>query len=228
MNVTQILDHKLRGLKRLLEQYKNQPNLGAVLDVYLDRYQDLEDAIYPLFEALNIRVQETAMLDLIGQIVGAPRTTNDDARYRILIYVKIHQNVSNGEPERVITVFKLLTASEYVHYINLYAAEVQVQVTQPIPNQGEVDLIYRETHKVVAADVRITAILFADPVEAFAYSGNNAGAPALGYDDGFGSGGKYATHYVNKVPFAYAGSDEGAEGYGAGGADPLAGGVYVV
>jgi hypothetical protein len=224
----QILDHKVRGLKRLLEQYKHQPNLGAILDMKLDRFQDIESALYPLFNALSIKDQGGAMLDIIGELVGRGRTTTDDARYRILIYVKIQENVSKGEPERVITVFKLLTDSPYVHNINLGGAEVQIQVTNPIPTQEEVDLMYLETQNVVADGVRLGLILYADPIEAFACSGNNASAPALGYDDGLGSGGKYATHYINKVPFAYAGGDEGAQGYGAGGADPLAGGVYVV
>lgn len=227
MSISLITDHIAQSLKRLLEQYKNQPNLTAILQIHLEQIQDLEDAIFPLLQALNISLMEGEMLDLIGQVVGAPRTTTSDARYRILLYVKIHQNVSEGESERVISVMKLLTESEYVHYINLSYAEAQVQFTNPIPDQDQVDLIYREIHKVVAAGVRIGVLLYADPEEAYAYSGSNAGALALGYDDGLDSGGLYATHYINKVPFAYAGSDEGAEGYGAGGADPLAGGVYV-
>ena len=223
-----ITDHVVQSLKRRLEQFKNKPNLQAVLEIYLDQIQEAEDALYALFGALDINTQEGLMLDLIGEIVGRPRTTTSDPRYRILLWVKIAQNISEGEPERVISVFKLLTESEYVHHINLLNAEVQVQVTNDFTDQDEVDLVYRETQKVVAAGVRISVILVADPIEAFAYSGINIAAPALGYDDGFGSGGKYAKHYVPKPPFAYAGIDTGAQGYGAGGADPLCGGVYVV
>lgn len=228
MSVIQITDHLQQSLRRLLEQYKNQPNLAAVLEIYLDQTQELEDALFPMFQALNIPAMQGAMLDLIGQIVGQPRTTTDDARYRILLYVKIHQNVSEGEDERVISVMKLLTESEYVHNINLNRGEVQVQITNQTLSQDEIDLIYREIHKVVAAGVRVSYIIQADPDDAFAYSGINAGAPADGYDDGTATvGGKYAIGRIDKVPFAYLGSDEGAEGYGAGGSDPLAGGVYV-
>lgn len=228
MSLTYISNHVATSLKRLLEQYKNKPNLTAVIELYLDQVQDLEDAIYPMLNALNIPAMEGQMLDLIGEIVGQPRTTTDDARYRILLYVKIHQNVSEAESERVISVMKLISESEYVHLINLSYAELQVQITTSGLPQDEIDLIYREIHKVVAAGVRVSYIIEADPVEAFAYAGTNAGAPADGYDDGTGTvGGKYATGRINKVPFAYAGSDAGAEGYGAGAADPLAGGVYV-
>jgi hypothetical protein len=228
MTIAKITNHLGEALDRLLEQYKSKANLQAVLEIYLDQVQQLEDALYPLFDALKISVMEGAMLDLIGQIVGQPRTTNLDSRYRILLYVKIHQNVSEGEPERVISVFKLLTESQYIHYINLSTAEVQVQITNQTLTQDEINLIYRETQKVVAAGVRIAYIIAADPVEAFAYAGSNAGAQADGYDDGSGTvGGKYATGLINKVPFAYAGSDESGAGYGAGCSDPLAGGVYV-
>lgn len=227
-NIVQITDHFQQSLKRLLEQYKNQPNLEAVLEIYLDQVQELEDAIYPLINALNIPAMSGQMLDWIGEIVGQPRTTNDDARYRILLYVKIHQNVSEAESERVISVMKLISESDYVHYINLSNANVQVQITNETLSQDEIDLIYREIHKVVAAGVRVAYIVQADPDDAFAYAGVNAAAPGDGYDDGSGTvGGKYAIGRINKVPFAYAGTDEGAEGYGAGGADPLAGGVYV-
>lgn len=225
--IDQITNHIEAGLRRRLEQYKNLPNIQAILEIYLDQNQQVEDAIYPLFRALNINLQSGAMLDLIGEIIGKPRTTNDDGRYRVLLWVKVHQNVSKGEPERVISVFKLLTESEYVHNINLGGAEVQVQVTEDFNDQDEVNLVYREIEKVIAAGVRLATILVADPLEAFAYEGINSQAPALGYDDGLGSGGKYAKHYIYKVPFAYAGADAGAEGYGAGGADPLCGGVYV-
>lgn len=228
MTIPIIPNHVVTSLKRLLEQYKNQPNLTAVISIYLQQVQDLEDSLYPLFQALNITVMEGAMLDLIGELVGKPRTTNDDAQYRILLYVKIHQNVSEGEVERVISVFRLLTASPYVHNINLGQGEVQVQVTNPIATQEEIDLIYREAEKVLADGVRLGVILYADPDEAFAYDGADAPAACLGYDDGTMTvGGMYADHYLNRTPFEYAGSDDGSIGYGAGSLDSLAGGAYV-
>lgn len=228
MSVTQILDHSGDALKRLLEQYKNQEVLQGVIDIYSDQVQEAENALYALFDALDPNDMEGAMLDIIGAIVGRPRSTTDDVRYRILIWVKVHQNVSKGEPERVISVLKLLTESVYVHNISLGQAEVQLQMTNQLLSQDEIDLIYREIHNVTADGVRVSYIIHAHPEEAFAYAGINGAAPALGYDDGSGTtGGKYATQTLWKVPFAYAGTEEGAEGYGAGGADPLAGGVYV-
>lgn len=228
MSVTKILDHQLQALQRLLQQYKDKPNIQAVIDTYTKQIQELEDALFPLLTVLSIPDSEGYQLDVIGKIVDQPRTTPDDARYRILLYVKIGQNVSQGEPERIINVYKLLTESEYVHYINLTSAEIQLLGTEDFPDQDEVNFVFTQMQRVVAAGVRINYLLVGDPSEAFAYAGVNPNAPALGYDDGAGSGGKYAKHYTKKMPFAYAGNDPDAGGYGAGSADPLVGGVYTV
>lgn len=228
MSVTPITTHASDALKKLLEQYKFKPNIKSVIDIYTKQIQDLEDAIQPLFTERAVANAIGVQLDLIGAVVGQAREGNNDDRYRILIHVKIGQNISEGDIPRIIDVFKLLTGSAYVHLINLNDASIQLMATVDFADQDEVDFIFRNMQKVVAGGVRIDHILCADETEAFAYAGVNAGAPALGYSNlAQTTGGKYAKEHIFRPPFAYAGTDASAEGYNGGSLDPLAGGVYV-
>jgi hypothetical protein len=225
MSVTKITTHISDALGRLLEQYKYLPNIRSLIEIYAKQIQLIEDAAFELFTERALLNASGAQLDLIGAVVGQAREGATDSEYRVLINVRIGTNISEGEIPRVISVFKLLTGSDYVHLINLQEGSIQLMTTVDFADQDEVNLVYINMQKVVAGGVRIDHILCADPTEAFAYAGSNADAPGLGYDDGAGSGGLYAIEHIYRPEFAYAGSDPTAEGYGSF-IDPLAGGVY--
>ena len=67
------------------------------------------DLVFPLFGLLDIDTMEGEQLDGIGSIVGEDRQGRSDAEYREAIRVRISLNVSSGEPETVIWLFKTLT-----------------------------------------------------------------------------------------------------------------------
>jgi hypothetical protein len=229
MSIIKITDHTSEALARLLQQYKNKPNIRKLLEVYLDQIQEIETMFCQLLEETNVFDAIGAQLDGIGEIVVQPRNGLSDDQYRIRIFVKIGKNVSEGEVNRVGSVFKILTQSAYVHLIVLNDAEIQLQGTETIgTTREEVNFIFSNMQEVVAAGVRISYILCADENLSYAYEGTNTSAPALGYDDGLGlSGGLYATLYTEKLDYAYAGNDVDVKGYGAGSLDPLAGGIYL-
>lgn len=230
-NVTKITDFLAQAKSRLLEQYKNKPNIENVLSIYSEQFDALETAFFQIDVARFVPTAIGVQLDQIGEIVGQPRNgITDDDRYRVLIYARIGINISEGEIERIIDVFKLITESEYVHLINLDHAHIQLLSTDigQFADQDAVNFIYSVMQQVVAAGVRIDHILCADETEAFAYAGTNANAPGLGYSNAAQTtGGKYATEHVRRPEFAYAGSNPTFDGYGGGPLDPLAGGVYV-
>ena len=228
MSVDKIDNHEEIALKQRLEQWKQSPNIEAFIKVYTTQIQELEDAFHPMFLNRALANAIGQQLDEIGLIVGQAREGNNDDRYRTLLFVKIGQNISEGEPERIIDVFLLLSASEWVHYSNLNNAEIRLTGTAFFPDQDEVNFIFRNMQKVVAAGVRLNKILCAEIDDSFCYSGSNVDVDCVGYDDGTGTtGGKYAQEYTRKEDFAYAGIDPIAQGYGAQHLDPLAGGVYV-
>lgn len=92
-----------QGLARLTSQFVSQPNIRAMLAVYLQPFQDLENAIW---DVLHARVLATAtvytwpqtntVFDSLGALVGQPRMGLPDADYKSLIYLRVAVNRATG------------------------------------------------------------------------------------------------------------------------------------
>jgi hypothetical protein len=107
----------------LPEQFKNAGNLKNLIAAFAESTQDYEDLVYPLFSLLDIDTMIGDQLDGIGSIVNEPRQGRSDAEYREAIRVRISLNVSSGEPETVIWLFKTLTdPTGTIDYFESYPA----------------------------------------------------------------------------------------------------------
>lgn len=225
-----ISSHYNEALARLLQQYKDQPNIAKFIGIYATQVQELEQIIHDMFTNRMLNDSVGIQLDRLGEIVGVARQGFADNEYRVLILVKIGQNSSQGTPEDVINIVKLLpltVPSERVHYQNLGTASIMVYTAAEIPPE-DVTFIYDNIQEVVAAGVRIDHFASYSPDDAFAFSGINGAAAALGFsDDDFPlTGGKLAKLNIKKVPFAFSGNNPTYEGLGSI-QDPVAGGVLI-
>lgn len=227
-DITKITDHVSEGLDRRLEQWKDKPNLANSISALISGFDDLEDLFFDLCDKrLDIFAAEGFQLDQIGTIVGQARLGFDDDFYRILLLVAIGINVSNGEPERIISTLKLLTQADFVHYMNLGNAEIGLG-TDGIINPITIDFLIENMDRVVMGGVRINYICFYDKTEAFAMAGTNT--KTIG--KGFGTvadvnlGGKFGQCYTRKANFSFDGNNSTDEGFGTI-ADPLVGGVLI-
>lgn len=228
MTIELITTHSDDAVARFLFQYKNKEKIEGHIRAYIDQIQDLENAYFSLRTRLSISQSEGVQLDGIGKIVGEPRGENDDPRYRVLLFARIGTNVSEGLPENIINVFKLLTEADWVQYQNLNDAQIMLTGTATFADQDEVNFIFDSIQKAVSGGVRVNHIICSDTDEAFAFAGINANAPGLGFgDEAQTTGGKFAQDYEKKVPFAFAGNDPLPGGFGGSTVDPLVGGVLV-
>ena len=128
MSVTQITTHNADALARLLYQYRNSSNLqGLLTGVFGTQTQELEDALYGILEALDIQSMEGDQLDQIGTIVGQERYGVDDVEYRVRILARIGKNVSEGDIERVISIWRLFSPeSASIQLVENFPAEVAI------------------------------------------------------------------------------------------------------
>jgi hypothetical protein len=224
-DIIQINDHIAKALARLLTQYKNKPRFESFVEAFSAQVQDIEDATFGIIDARALDFAEGQQLDNLGEIIGVKRQSFADPFYRILLFVKIGQNTSQGGPVKVINIFKLLTEATLVHYINLNTASVMLGTNAPI-SADQINFVYRNMELVIAGGVRIDHITYFDPDEPFAFAGPNTDAPGLGWSDITGTqGGKFAGLHRNKVPFAFAGNSADSRGFGSL-IDPVAGGVF--
>ena len=228
-NPTQITTHQQDARDRLIEQYKEKSNIIGILDSETRQYQDLEDVLFSMFLNRFVDNAEGEQLDKFGTIVDLARQGFDDDFYRILLKFKIGQNVSSGEPERIISTMLLITQATLVLYQNLGNGNVGLQINNTL-DPSLVNFIFVNMQRVVMAGVRIAFIASFDPDESFSFDG--VGPIGLGFSSLVAptTGGQFAFLNVdttNKFAFdSIAGIDSTDEGFGTL-LDPLAGGVQV-
>lgn len=228
-----ISNHVQLALNRLIQQYKNSNRVKGLLTALVTPIQDLEGTFQDLKVDRWLDVAEGVILDRIGNLIGVTRTSNEsDTSYRVRIQTQILVNISNGEPESAIQVFKRYTNATTVLYSEGKPASVQLQSEVEIETQELINQIYEEIERVVPAGVRVDAICrYSSLSESFAFDGSLPGK-------GFGSiadssqGGEFAEVYrYTGVEFSFGSTQTDEEDLTGGGfgtlEDSRIGGVFV-
>lgn len=103
------------GLNRLLEQFKDKPNIEAVLTSYLQQINDLEDTYESLLNERSIFTAVGVQLDLLGALVNEARLGRSDSVYRLAILTRIGINNSEGTPNQILSLLKNITGATKVN-----------------------------------------------------------------------------------------------------------------
>ena len=224
---TIIPDHEDQAVERLIEQYKNKPLIIGFIRAMAGQFQEMEQVNIDMF--LNRFVDNAVgqQLDEFGTIVGLERQGFDDDFYKILLKFKIGQNVSSGEPERIISTMTLIAQAGIVHYQNLGNGNIGLGVDVEL-DPALVDFIFDNMQRVVMAGVRINFIsTFCPGDEPFAFDG--IGPQGSGFSSLAAplTGGKFAfLNLPTAKKFAFGPDTNSDLGFGTL-ADPLAGGVFI-
>lgn len=110
MPVTKITTHEADAKARLPEQFKNKQVINAIVGAIGLEMQALEDAIFPMFDLLDISIMIGAQLDGIGDILTEPRGGATDVNYRLALLDKAARITASGTPEQVIERIITLTS----------------------------------------------------------------------------------------------------------------------
>lgn len=223
--IQQITDHALKARRRLLEQYKGNPQLEGMLNAFNAQVQELENTIVDLNSRLDINAISGALLDAFGTIVGQDRLNYDDAFYRILLLIKIGKNTSQGDPEKAIQIYKLITQATKVQYQELYPAGVSL-FSSGVINPVTANFIYENLGDVLPAGVRLDHFGTFEPGDAFAMEGDPTDTAGFSEIATPLEGGQFGGLYFNDVPFAFEGNDLTAQGFGSF-LDPVEGGSFI-
>lgn len=101
-------DHVAAALGRLIEQFKNQPNIKALVSALAGPSQPLEAAYWQLLTQRTIYTGIGNVLDAIGNLVGQPRNGLSDSDYRRYLLARISTNDSGGLVNELLTIVKLV------------------------------------------------------------------------------------------------------------------------
>ncbi|MEW5804676.1 MAG: DUF2612 domain-containing protein [bacterium] len=176
MTITKITTHNTDALARLLYQYRNSTMLHSLMAaLFGTQVQEIEDALWALFGLLDIDHSEGIQLDKIGTIVGHARLGMSDALYRIWLKAKIAQNVSEGDIERVISVWQLFVpGATKIHVVENFPAEV-ILYSNASPDPAYESLIISSMQKVVGAGIKFGWMYMFNPANAFQFLGDTGG-----------------------------------------------------
>jgi len=207
-----ITTHKQEAKERLAQQYKDSTKFISFLDALNDQVQDLEETLHSLIDGRWIDSASGQVLDDFGTIVGQERLGFDDTFYRVLLLVKIGQNISEGDPERVIDIYKIITRATQCYLDEYFPGGIYLMSNGEI-NPITAQFIYEKLQDVVAAGVRIDYIGEYDENYPFAFDGFPNAAP---FDDGSdaATAGIFAFTYDTAKPFSFEDGSDSTDGFG--------------
>jgi hypothetical protein len=133
-----ITNHVARGLSRLIQKFKNKPNVVGFLAALLQEVQELDDAIYDASVYRLISNAYGATLDLWGKLLKYPRGSLGDESYRVRLQVQVLLLRSSGTAQELLTVFQLLApAPNAVRFWPLYPAGFELYLSGPGVSDGD-------------------------------------------------------------------------------------------
>jgi hypothetical protein len=188
-DIEKIEDHTGEALARLSGRYKAKPRIAGVVSALSNRVQDIEDVLIDYLDHRKISTAQGSLLDDIGSLVGADRMGFDDDFYRILIYIKIAENFSEGQPEPLIAAFKLMTGATKVEYKNLGGGNVEI-VSNGFSPTFDTNFMLQQLNRLLAAGVSLNSVTFVDNEGAFMFD------IGLGFANAAGEGGGKLSSFI--------------------------------
>jgi len=108
-------NHVERGLSRLLEQFKGLPVIEALVRIYSESVQELEDTFRDLYLQRFLDNAEGAQLVKIGKRVGEEQKGRTDEVFRLWIRARIRSNLSFGRALDIQEVLLLLSDAAFTY-----------------------------------------------------------------------------------------------------------------
>lgn len=156
MPVPKITNHTEQALDRLIGQYKELPNIAALITIYVDRLQALETVFFDIIEKRRFLAAKDAQLDDIGLILDQDREGLSDDDYRIILLGRIAEYNSEGTAEELISIYFLLMNPISVQLIDTPPASFTINAfgANPIGSTALISTIFSNA---VAEGVGFTA-----------------------------------------------------------------------
>lgn len=196
--ISPIADHLAQALDKLIQRYKGKPRFAAWLGTYVKQVQLLEDATKAVEASRDLDTADDARLELIGRLVGQPRRGAVTELYRLYIKARILANRSDGSPEALKAIARLLlgqgTTLKHGDCWESLCPKGPLGVTMSDPEVVAVMAeILRDAH---TGGVAFSFEFFAEPVATLFHLGRTSGVDAgdgQGFARAAGSGGGVPT-----------------------------------
>lgn len=176
-----ITNHSEQAVERLISQYRQNLDFIGILSAFCAQIQELENGIFTLYSRLDLSSVTGIQLDNLGTIIGVRRQGFNDEIYRTMLWAKLFSNISNGTPNEIINIFKVLTKSTNIDFIEIYPATIQIQGNANIDQSIE-PYINPILQKALGAGVQINGLVLYED-ESFVFDDDT---DPVAEGDGFG------------------------------------------
>ena len=172
--ISHITDHAEKANNYLLQQYKDRPNIKALLDSIIEPMQKIEDKVYELYIQYYLPVATSYHLDRLGAIIGVNRQGRGDGSYRYAINLGIISNNSGGTPEEIISILKSIYPVDKIEFLESGTAYFQIYV-QGLENPHNINKLLLE---LKPAGVNSPSVIYSDDSNVFRFSERVTGTAA--------------------------------------------------
>lgn len=118
-----------RAIDLLPDQFTGKPYIEALIETYSAGVQDVENLLTEIFINSEVDEAEGVQLDNLGNLFGEPRKGRNDTNYRLGLKARIAVNTSNGTPDEILSILKILLGSERVSIFEHFPAEFALAAT---------------------------------------------------------------------------------------------------
>ncbi len=158
-------DHVGEALEELLGQFGDKASIVGFVSGLAAVVQDQEDDAWDLRADRLLSTAIGAQLDVYGRLVGEERGSLTDAEYRRFIEARLLANMSEGSPDELIDVFRIIagpasvTAADPLVYCRLGIAGFTLTILRDTPlSAGERARVWAFMDDICPAGVGCTLI----------------------------------------------------------------------
>jgi hypothetical protein len=176
-------DHVGAALGRLLQQYKSNAGIVAIVTAYAQQAQALEDALRDLYADWALSGSGTR-LDQLGDLLDEPRSGDADSVYVVRLQAKVRALRSSGTAVDVLEVFKLLSPGSNIWITTSSGGDLTVDVGQT--DSTHLPIFQRFLRQIKSGGVGAQGVYeLQDASHTFTLddSAHPGSTPGLGFDD---------------------------------------------
>lgn len=117
-----------RAVSYFRSHYKSKQKLRALLASYTNRSQEIENLLWDMLLGLLIDNAVGVNLEILGKLVGQERISTDDELYRRAIKARVRINISQGQPEDLYYIIRVMVPGSSFTYLDVYPAMIIIEI----------------------------------------------------------------------------------------------------
>lgn len=131
MATVETVNHVEQGLSFLPSYYDDKPKAKALLQVYLERYQGLENLLQQVLYIFDIDTAVGIQVDKIGALFNLKREGRDDETFKSAILERAALRTSSGTEQNILDISRAISGADTSRVFDHFPASTYVFINKP-------------------------------------------------------------------------------------------------